>query len=123
MSLPGLKTLGFQPGSSLVICSDGVWNQLSPEEVAMTCQIALERKWALGGDQGCAPAARERVRLFAEKLVRMSHTSWLAMRVGDVNDITALVVEILPDSELSSTMPSSAASKFSTSSGDSIFGA
>lgn len=66
--------LPFPGGSTLVLCSDGVWEHVTAKEAAMHCQHGLS--------EGTTPMN------LARSLVELAHSRWPA----DSDDITAVVI-------------------------------
>jgi serine/threonine protein phosphatase PrpC len=88
---PDVSTVAFLPGSNLVICSDGVWDQMTKEEVAGHLATKMDTK-----ELDCRYSAQRRVDLLSRSLVLQSKSTWLNKQMADIDDITALVVEVLP---------------------------
>eukprot|EP00747_Dinoflagellata_sp_TGD_P020160 gnl/TRDRNA2_/TRDRNA2_127642_c1_seq1.p1 gnl/TRDRNA2_/TRDRNA2_127642_c1~~gnl/TRDRNA2_/TRDRNA2_127642_c1_seq1.p1 ORF type:complete len:521 (+),score=66.10 gnl/TRDRNA2_/TRDRNA2_127642_c1_seq1:187-1563(+) len=88
---PELGTINFRPGSILVVASDGVWEKLPSSAVA--AHLAGAPTLA----SNVSTVSRERrVDALARSLVCLARAKWPAVGIGDVDDITAVVVEVAP---------------------------
>lgn len=74
-SRPEVKLVPFAPGSTLVVCSDGVWDRVPPPEVADYLRTARPRRVSSALASGLVAKARER---------------WPGP--DDIDDITAIIV-------------------------------
>jgi len=92
LSEPEVQQVRLRPGCTVVLASDGVWDQMPSTEVVDRLAASFARR---------GPPTPELTTQLAEEVVSEARRRWLgAGFVGaqpDVDDITAVVLQAIPD--------------------------
>eukprot|EP00747_Dinoflagellata_sp_TGD_P081549 gnl/TRDRNA2_/TRDRNA2_161352_c0_seq1.p1 gnl/TRDRNA2_/TRDRNA2_161352_c0~~gnl/TRDRNA2_/TRDRNA2_161352_c0_seq1.p1 ORF type:complete len:202 (+),score=4.48 gnl/TRDRNA2_/TRDRNA2_161352_c0_seq1:48-608(+) len=99
--MPEINTLHYETGGTLVICSDGVWDMMRPEEVA---QHVASAEPAVGVHRDSA-SRDARLEAIAHSLVYKARARWPLQCPGHIDDVTAVIVEASPMHEASPVTP------------------
>lgn len=92
LSEPEVQQVQLRPGCTVVLASDGVWDQMPAGEVAERLAAASMRR---------GPPTAELTKQLAEDVVSEARRRWLGVggagSLPDVDDITAVIVQAIPD--------------------------
>lgn len=89
---PEVQQVQLRPGSTVVLASDGVWDQMPSTEVAERLAASFARR---------GPPTPELTKQLAEEVANEARRRWLgagcAGAQSDVDDITAVILHAMPD--------------------------
>merc|ERR1719272_861591 len=92
LAAPEVQPVQLRPGCTVILASDGVWDQMPSTEVAERLAASFARR---------GPPTPELTKQLAEEVVNEAQRRWLgaggAGAQPDVDDITAVVLHSIPD--------------------------